>query len=66
MSRFWVVLKLSRWEEMETNIGLPLRHQMEDNSIGYLPVYESREEAETEAGDKGKVMMIRPIEKERT
>ncbi|MFQ5813007.1 MAG: hypothetical protein ACE5I2_07450 [Anaerolineae bacterium] len=51
---------------METNIGLPLRHQMEDNSIGYLPVYESREEAETEAGDKGKVMMIRPIEKERT
>lgn len=57
-TEFWVVMVHCQWRSMETSIGLDLASKMSDGSVGYLPVYETREEAE-EAHPGQQILPIR-------
>lgn len=44
----FVVLMFCEWKSVETALGIPLSVKMEDGSVGFLPVFETREEAQAE------------------
>ena len=47
MSRdLWLAMTTLLWDEQTTSTGLDLAPRMEDGSIGFLPLFASREEAE--------------------
>lgn len=42
---YYVALVLKKWDSIETNIGFSLASKMDDGSIGYLPVFDTEDEA---------------------
>lgn len=67
-NKYWVVLTLSRWNQSKLSSppGLQLATKMADGSIGYLPVYEAKEDAETAAKryPGARVVGIRKVQEE--
>jgi len=45
MKRFYIVMQVCRWSDMTTNIGLPTGGF--EDTVGMVPVYKTREEAES-------------------
>lgn len=67
-NNYWALLALNRWEQTELNLhpGLQLAAKMSDGCIGYLPVYEAKEDAETAAKryPGARVVGIRKVQEE--
>ena len=66
---YYVVMKISRWENLELEQGLinqlPLQIQINDGPsgmCGFLPVYTNREDAVRFAGDEEYVVAVRPTD----
>lgn len=45
---YFVAHSLMLWAEVKTSIGTPMAAKMDNGSVGFLPVYETREEARRE------------------
>lgn len=61
-SRYFVAFHFCLWSRADTNLNLPLAERMDDGSVGFLPVYETREEAEA-ANPGARVLEIAPVAK---
>ncbi len=62
----WVVFLFARWDNFELNLPLQMAAKMPDGSVGFVPVFETREEAEKMAAGRYQVQEIRvgPLEAE--
>lgn len=56
---YYVAFEFRRWENSETDVGLRLAAKMSDATVGYLPVFETREEAEANSNDGAQIHTIR-------
>jgi len=47
----FVVMSYRKWKGIKTSFGFELADKMRDGCSGYLPVYDTLEEAKANAGD---------------
>jgi len=56
----WVACVYQSWSKVQTNVGLPMAARMEDASVGFLPVYDSRLAARREWPDARVLVLSLP------